>query len=373
MAAGFECYAGGSMCWDGRVVNSLLALLSRDWLGVPVALTVVGAGGWLVGLDAGSWVVALGGVLVAVGAVLLTGAVRHMVLVARESGARPVPGTLVDVGGHRMHVLAEGGAGGGPTVVWMPGGHAPGAEFGRLHAMMAARTRSVLVDRFGSGWSDVGPFPRTTAAEAEELVAALEAAGERAPYVFVGHSFGGLLVANAARRRPDLVAGLVLLDPTPLEVIAFAPPNRLVAGMRGEFLLTAVRHLFGVHRGRGGRTGQYCAAASIFAELSPGGLAGVGWKTVVYDGDLGDLPLVLVIPRDLTGGEAVLAAAGDAAEAERVGRFYLGARTRYLAASTASRVVYTPAGTGHDFPTEAPGFVVGVVADLVRELRTFSP
>ncbi|MFB7665991.1 alpha/beta fold hydrolase [Kitasatospora sp. NPDC056138] len=358
---------------NGRAGNALLALLSRDWLGVPVALLVAGgAGAGLFGVGE-VWAVALGCLAVTVGVVLAVGAVRHLVLVGRGAGAGRPSGRLVEVGGHRMHVLAEGVAGDGPTVVWMPGGHAPGEEFGQLHAMTAARTRSVLVDRFGSGRSDVGPFPRTTAAEAEELLAALEAAGERAPYLFVGHSFGGLLVANAARRRPDLVAGLVLLDPTPLEVIAFAPPSRLVAGMRRRFLLTAVRHLFGAQRGRGGRTGQYCAAASIFGELSPTGLAKVGWETVVYDGDLGDLPLVLVIPRDLTGGEAVLAAAGDAVEAERIARFYLRARTRYLAASTAARVVYTPQGTGHDFPTESPEFVVGVVEDLVRELRVVSP
>ncbi|MEU2393381.1 alpha/beta hydrolase [Streptomyces sp. NPDC007369] len=358
---------------NGRVANSLLALLSRDWAGVPVALLVVGAGGGIIRLGTAAWAVTLGVLCVALGVLLLCGAVRHLVLMAREAGARPVPGKLVDVGGRRMHVLAEGAAGDGPTVVWMPGGHAPGEEFRQLHTMMAARTRSVLVDRFGSGWSDAGPFPRTTAAEAEELVAALEGAGEQGPYVFVGHSLGGLLLANTARRRPDLVAALVLLDPTPLEVIAFGPPNRLVAGMRRRLLMTAVRHLFGVHRGRGGRTGWTCAAASIFAELSPSGLAGAGWETVVYDGDLGDLPLVLVIPRDLTGGEAVLDAAADPVEAERIGRFYLRARTRYLAASTAARVVYTPDGTGHDFPQEHPAFVVGVVADLVAELRALSP
>ena len=271
-----------------------------------------------------------------------------------------------------MHVLAEGDAGDGPTVVGLPGGHAPGEELRQLHVMTAARTRSVLVDRPGSGWSDVGPFPRTTAAEAEELVAALEGAGERAPYVFVGHSFGGLLVANVARRRPDLVAGLVLLDPTPLEVVAFGP-NPMAAGVRRRFVVTAVRHLFGVHRGGGGRTGHHCAAASIFAELSPSGLAGVGWETVVYDGDLGDLPLVLVIPRDLIGGEAVLAGARDQVEAERISRFYLRSRVRYLAASTTARLVYTPEGTGHDFPSEAPEFVVGVVEGLLRELRAAGP
>ncbi|OKI13271.1 alpha/beta hydrolase [Streptomyces sp. CB03911] len=354
------------------MANSLFAVLSRDWLGVPVAVLVTGAGGGLAGVGA-AWAVALGGLVTAVGVLLGAGAVRHLVLVARERRENPPPGRLVDVGGRRMHVLAEGEAGSGPTVVWMSGGHAPGGELRELHTMLAARTRSVLVDRFGSGWSDVGRFPRTTAGEAEELLAALEGAGERGPFVLVGHSFGGLLVANVARRRPDLVAGLVLLDPTPLEVIAFAPLSRQLAGMRRGFLLMAVRQLFGAHRGPGGRAGQGCAAASIFAELSPSGLAAVGWETVVYDGDLGDLPLVLVIPRDLIGGEAVLAGARDQVEAERISRFYLRSRVRYLAASTASRLVHTPEGTGHDFPHEAPGFVAGVVEDLVRELRAVSP
>lgn len=183
---------------DGRVANFLLALLSRDWAGVPVALAVAGVGGGLVGFGS-DWVVVLGGLLVTVGVVLLAGAVRHLVLVTRRAEAERPPGRLVDVGGHRIHVLAEGDAGGGLTVVWMPGGHAPGEEFGQLHAMLAASTRSVLVDRFGTAWSDVGPFPRTTAAEAEELLAALEGAGERPPYVLVGHSSAGCW----SRTQPD--------------------------------------------------------------------------------------------------------------------------------------------------------------------------
>lgn len=41
---------------------------------------------------------------------------------------------------------------------------------------MSARTRPI--DHPGSGWSDIGPFPRTTAREADEVVRALERAGE---------------------------------------------------------------------------------------------------------------------------------------------------------------------------------------------------
>ncbi|NYV75196.1 hypothetical protein HW445_12885, partial [Streptomyces sp. UH6] len=104
---------------DGRIADRLLALLSRDWIGVPVAVLVAGAGAGAAGAGT-AWARALGGLGVAVGALLAAGAVRHLVLMARERRENPPPGRLVDVGGRRMHVLAEGEARGGPTVVWMP-------------------------------------------------------------------------------------------------------------------------------------------------------------------------------------------------------------------------------------------------------------
>ncbi|KUN40820.1 alpha/beta fold hydrolase [Streptomyces olivochromogenes] len=292
---------------------------------------------------------------------------------------------MVDVGGYRMHVLAEGDAGPKPTVVWMPGGHTGGYAMYRLHALARERTRSVLVDRPGSGWSDLGPFPRTTAGEAVELLTALERAGEKGPYVFVGHSFGGLLMANAARRRPDLVAGLVLLDPTPPDVVAFGPPLPALRHTVRDQTTLALRHLFGLHALAPKneahspedpthvlavietRTKANCAAASILRELSPGGITRVGWQTVVYDGELGSLPLLLVAPRDLTGGGEIFDAVDDPEESARVRHFLLTARDRFLTASSSARRVYTPEGTGHDFPDRVPEFVVHVVGSLLDE------
>ena len=49
----------------------------------------------------------------------------------------------------------------------------------------------------------------------EELHELLAAGGAGAPYVMVGHSFGGLLARMYASRFPDQVAGLVLIDPLP--------------------------------------------------------------------------------------------------------------------------------------------------------------
>jgi pimeloyl-ACP methyl ester carboxylesterase len=46
----------------------------------------------------------------------------------------------------------------------------------------------------------------------DTLERALSAAGERSPYVLVGHSYGGLIVRLYASRFPERVKGVVLVD-----------------------------------------------------------------------------------------------------------------------------------------------------------------
>ncbi|WP_177198685.1 alpha/beta fold hydrolase [Streptomyces colonosanans] len=373
---------------DTRATDATLRLLSRDWAGLVIALLPAAAGAWCIALGSG-WRV-LGGVLCAAALALALGSLRHLVHVARVRVRHPPPGRMVDLGGHRMHILAEGDRGTRPTVVWMPGGHVGGYALYPLHALARERMRSVLVDRPGSGWSDPGPFPRTTAAEAVELLAVLERGGEKGPYVLVGHSFGGLLMANAARRRPDLVSGLVLLDPTPPDAIAFGPPVPALRRAAGQQIAIAMRRLFGLHA-LADRNGAHasedpaqvlsavetsakaaCAAASILRELSPDGITRDGWHTVVHDGDLDSLPLLLVAPRDLTGGDEIFDAV-DARENARVRHFFLTVRERFLATSSNARRVYTPAGTGHDFPNQVPEFVVQVVSSFLDDCAAGTP
>jgi pimeloyl-ACP methyl ester carboxylesterase len=64
----------------------------------------------------------------------------------------------------------------------------------------------------GYGWSDPGPEPRTTSQISKELKALLEAAGEKGPFILVGHSFGGFIVRVFTQRYPTDVAGVVLVD-----------------------------------------------------------------------------------------------------------------------------------------------------------------
>lgn len=123
----------------------------------------------------------------------------------------PPPGRLVDAGGFRLHLHTVGER--GPVVVFDASLGASSLSWTRVQPEVARFARACAYDRAGFGWSDAGPLARTAGRAADELRVALDCAGERPPYVLVGHSYGSLVARIfAARYRPD-VAGLVLVDP----------------------------------------------------------------------------------------------------------------------------------------------------------------
>jgi hypothetical protein len=94
---------------------------------------------------------------------------------------------------------------------------------------------------------------------------------------------------------------------------------------------------------------------------------------VVYDRDLGDLPVWLVGPRDDNDSDIGLlpeAQQGSAANAQRMFRFFAATRERYLATSTRSRRVVAPPGSGHNFVYEEAQWTIGVMRELICGRRT---
>jgi pimeloyl-ACP methyl ester carboxylesterase len=79
---------------------------------------------------------------------------------------------------------------------------------------VARFARVVSYDRAYVGGSEPGP-PVKLARCIEEMRHILQSAGARGPFVLVDHSFGGLVVRVYARRLPDEVGGLVLVEGTP--------------------------------------------------------------------------------------------------------------------------------------------------------------
>jgi pimeloyl-ACP methyl ester carboxylesterase len=127
-----------------------------------------------------------------------------------ERGWLILTGGLVDVGGHRLRVERFGK--GTPAVVFETGLAQPRTTWGRVPNDVAEFAEVVIYDRANLGDSDEVTGQRTSKRTVAELHAMLKAAGVEAPYVLVGHSFGGLNARLFASQFPDEVAGIVLVD-----------------------------------------------------------------------------------------------------------------------------------------------------------------
>jgi pimeloyl-ACP methyl ester carboxylesterase len=64
----------------------------------------------------------------------------------------------------------------------------------------------------GSDQSSPVPQPHTVQQDVGDVVALITAAHLPGPFVFVAHSYGGLILDLLARTHPDLVAGIVMVD-----------------------------------------------------------------------------------------------------------------------------------------------------------------
>jgi pimeloyl-ACP methyl ester carboxylesterase len=120
------------------------------------------------------------------------------------------PGQLVDVNGFRLNLYCMGT--GSPTVVFDSGWGDWAPAWSKVQPKIAKWTRACSFDRAGTGFSDLGPMPRTSVHIAEELRTALHHAGIGGPYILVAAAFGGDNVRSFADLYIDEVAGMVLID-----------------------------------------------------------------------------------------------------------------------------------------------------------------
>lgn len=137
----------------------------------------------------------------------------HRLLLRREACTLSPPGTLVSVGGHALHVYAEGG-GPGPVLVFLSGGGTPAPvyDFRPLYRPLARTRRVAVVEKPGYGYAPPARCPRDVDTLLSETRQALRAAGLPPPYVLLPHSYSGLEALCWAARYPAEVAALVGLD-----------------------------------------------------------------------------------------------------------------------------------------------------------------
>jgi pimeloyl-ACP methyl ester carboxylesterase len=138
---------------------------------------------------------------------------------SQDNSAGQAPGfvrsdTLVDIGTHKLRVVISE-IESEYTVVLEAGGGRDSEAYKAIQDSLAIRTgaRVISYDRSGFGRSELGPEKFNAGDEVDALKKCLELLGCEGRLILVGHSYGGFLIQLFTHRYPDLVSGLVLIDP----------------------------------------------------------------------------------------------------------------------------------------------------------------
>ncbi len=133
------------------------------------------------------------------------------------------------VGGLSIHSRHAGTS--GPDVVCVHGLGVSSAHMAPMLRVLSPAFRAHALDLPGFGWSD----DPATLPDVDELAEFLEVFIEETvegPSAILANSLGCQVAIACAQRRPDLVAGMVLVGPT------VDPAGRSAAGQIGRYLLT---------------------------------------------------------------------------------------------------------------------------------------
>ena len=116
----------------------------------------------------------------------------------------------INVGSYSLYIKCVGS--GSPTVILEAGASSPSSDWDKVMPEIGKFTRVCAYDRANIGKSEAAQKPRTGGQVVDDLHALLEKSGESAPYVLVGHSFGGIYSILYANQYPRDIVGMVLVD-----------------------------------------------------------------------------------------------------------------------------------------------------------------
>jgi pimeloyl-ACP methyl ester carboxylesterase len=118
----------------------------------------------------------------------------------------------LDIGGIKLYYEYFGENNEKPTFVFDSGYGWTLANWNPIREEVSRFAKMFIYDRAGIGESEKDDRPRHSQQNVENLRTLLQKAGVKAPYVLVGHSFGGVNVRLYASTYPEEVAGVILLD-----------------------------------------------------------------------------------------------------------------------------------------------------------------
>ncbi len=127
-----------------------------------------------------------------------------------EAVVLKVPGQMVEVNGHNMHVVHEGNTDSDVTLVFLHSGDVTDDSIA-LQPLFDELSdyELVYVDRSGSGFSDVSETVRDIDTILEETRKALELSGVEGPYVLVPTGTAGIEAVHWENKYPDEVKNII--------------------------------------------------------------------------------------------------------------------------------------------------------------------
>jgi len=314
-----------------------------------------------------------------VGLLALSGAAYQTIGTRMDARRSPEPGKLVDIGGYRLKINCVGAP--SPTTVVLESGLGDvSPEWERVQAGIATFSRVCSYDRAGYGGSDPGRMPRTSAVIATDLHTLLQWAGEKPPFVLVGHSFGGYTVRVFNGKYPGEVAGLVLVDAPQEDEYQLLPSawKGFDAALlqRYERLARTAPFFVGLGIARlklqingGVRSNDYLILQSKYLEARASELENIqtSAEQARAAGAIGDKPLIV-----LTAGRSFEAtplpglSQQDLANSERTWVEHLQPRLARLSTHGTQLVLKD---SGHDIPSDRPDAVVEAVRQICTTLE----
>jgi len=320
---------------------------------------------------------------VAIVAAVLAGATYEQIGRWQDRKRYPQIGRSVDIGGRTLNIYCSGE--GAPAVVFDSGRGSPGYSWVYVQRETARFTRACWYDRAGYGWSDFGPYPRTTLEIAIDLRALLRGATVPPPYVLVGHSLGGFNVRVYNSMFPADVAGAVLVDS------AHEDEGNRIPRHRGRSHPAYLRRPFAV-------LARFLNSVGVLRlvrrqpeqEPPPRGISPTEWNTITglrsqakmmaatamecqgqcgeqarSAGGLGDRPLIV-----LTAGRPVDIPSdpSQAREADEDQQVWIELQGQLARLSSRGRQVIVR-DSDHGIPFEAPGAVIEAVREVVTQVR----
>lgn len=296
---------------------------------------------------------------------ILAGTIYESVAEAADSGAYPLPGQLIDVGGYRLHINCTGT--GSPTVVIDAGWGDWSLKWSSVQREVAKTTHVCTYDRAGMGYSEAGPLPRNAKQFAKELHTLLKQAKIPGPYVMVGHSLGGLPVRIFVHDYPAEVAGIVLIESmSPRQ--STQPPTDVklqAASQSGGVSLPFLLARIGIVRLLAGPIGfdqnlppevkgAYVAYSVIPRSIQAWADEGTGLPESLAQADavktFGDLPLIVLTSRlnQQTGWQTM-----------QVELLQLSSNSQHMFADK----------SGHNIETDQPEAAVAAILKMASQLR----